>query len=288
MAADPDATERVAVVVPCYNDAATLPETLASLEQQERHELVVVDDGSDQLETVAVLDDLAAGGVQVIRQPNSGPSAARMAGVAATRARYVLPLDADDVLTPGALTVMADALDADPEAAAAWGDTEVFGRMSARARKARVLDPWAITHVNEIPARALIRRDALVEAGGWQLGSGYEDWDLWLAFAERGWRGIHVGRVTSRYRLHGSRRWATDFAQHEDAVARLRDRHPELFARRRANWRRSKAPWRLKLLLPLIASLPLSSAMRSRLSNAATDPRLVLRLRVARARKGAG
>src|SRR5919197_2171613 len=75
MEAEAAARARVAVVVPCYNDAATLPETLASLEQQERHELVVVDDGSDQLETVAVLDDLAAGGVQVIRQPTSGTSA---------------------------------------------------------------------------------------------------------------------------------------------------------------------------------------------------------------------
>src|SRR5919198_2403170 len=255
MEAEAAARARVAVVVPCYNDAATLPETLASLEQQERHELVVVDDGSDDLDTVAFLDDLAARDVRVLRQENAGPAAARMAGVRSTQARYVLPLDADDVLTPGSIEVLADALDANREAAAAWGDTEVFGEAVARGRKARVLDPWAITYVNEIPARALIRRDALVEAGGWQLGSGYEDWDLWLAFAERGWRGIHVGRVTSRYRLHGSRRWAADFAQHEDAVARLRDRHPELFARRRANWRRSKAPWRLKLLLPLIASL---------------------------------
>src|SRR5437870_782968 len=102
---------RVAVVVPCFNDGETLPETLASLRGEELHELVVVDDGSDDPETLETLARLANEGTRIVRRANGGLSAARMAGVNATEARYVLPLDADDLVVPGALAELADALD---------------------------------------------------------------------------------------------------------------------------------------------------------------------------------
>ena len=38
----------------------------------------------------------------------------------------------------------------------------------------------------------MVRREALLDAGGWELKGGYEDWDLWMALAERGVRGVHV------------------------------------------------------------------------------------------------
>jgi hypothetical protein len=50
-----------------------------------------------------------------------------MTGLPSTGAGYVLPLDADDCLVPGALGAMADMLDADPEAAACCGDYLEFG-----------------------------------------------------------------------------------------------------------------------------------------------------------------
>src|SRR5205814_2953977 len=113
---------RIAVVVPCFNDGATLRETLASIDEPEPIELVVVNDGSDDPETLAMLAELEAGGGRVVHQENRGLSAARMAGVAATSAPYVSALDADDLEAPGALTALADALDADPDASVVWGD----------------------------------------------------------------------------------------------------------------------------------------------------------------------
>ena len=73
---------RVAVVVPCFNDGETLHDALASLEGQEPHELVVVDDGSDDPATIEVLAQAERDGVRVVRRPNGGLSAARMSGVA--------------------------------------------------------------------------------------------------------------------------------------------------------------------------------------------------------------
>jgi glycosyltransferase involved in cell wall biosynthesis len=250
---------RVAVLIACYDDGATLEEAIDSLRDQEPHELVVVDDGSTDPATLAVLDRLRGRGVRVVRQENAGLSAARMTGVHETEAPYVLPLDADDKLAPGSLSRLAGALDADPGAALAWGDVETFGDVTTRVQGAPALDPWHITYVSEIPVCSLIRRTALLEAGGWQI-AGYEDWDLWMALAERDRRGVHVPGVTLLHRRHGRRMNADCLDNHGEKLVELRARHPRLFADRRANWRHSRLPWRVRALSPLVAALPLVSA----------------------------
>jgi glycosyltransferase involved in cell wall biosynthesis len=270
---------RVAVIVPCFNDGATLPETLASFEGQEPHELVVVDDGSNEPETLRVLAELESSGVRVVHRENGGLSAARMTGVDATESPYVLPLDADDELLPGALAALADALDASPQAALAWGDIDVWGELEARLAVARSLDPWLLTYLNDVPVASLLRRSALLEAGGWAMGSGYEDWDLWLALAERGFTGVHVPRPTLRYRRRSGRMLDDCTPRHGELYAKLRSRHPELFAARRANRRRSTAPLRAKVALPLVEALPLDPFTRHRVYLLVNRPRQILSLR---------
>src|SRR5436853_1473565 len=226
---------RVAVVVPCWNDGNTLVETVASLQGEEPHELVVVDDGSDDPATLKTLADLSGRGIRVVRRENGGLSAARMTGVEATSAPYVFPLDADDAVVPGALAALADALDAAPDAALAWGDVEVWGEVEAELAVARSLDPWLLTYLNDVPVASLLRRSALEAVGGWSMGSGYEDWDLWLAVAERGYTGVHVPRTTLRYRRRTGRMLDDCTPQHAALYANLRRRHPVLFAARRTN-----------------------------------------------------
>jgi glycosyltransferase involved in cell wall biosynthesis len=275
---------RVAVVVPCFNDGATLGETLASLADEEPHELVVVDDGSTEAETIEVLAALEQRGVRIVHRENGGLSAARMTGVEASSAPYVFPLDADDALVPGALRTLADALDADPRAGVAWGDVEVWGEVEARLAVARSLDPWLLTFVNDVPVASLVRRSALEDVGGWQMGSGYEDWDLWLALAERGYTGVHVPEPTFRYRRRSGRMLDDCVPRHAELYGRLRSRHPQLFEQRRRNRRRSNAPLRTKVFLPLVESLPLDPLLRHRVYLAVNRPRQTLAFRRLRRR----
>jgi glycosyltransferase involved in cell wall biosynthesis len=269
---------RVAVVVPCFNDGETLPEALASLVGQEEHELVVVDDGSDDPATVAVLARVERDGVRVVRRANGGLSAARMTGVEATTAPYVQPLDADDALAPGALAALADALDSSA-AVMAWGDVEIWGELQATIAIGRRLDPWLIAHLNTLPVASLVRRDALLEVGGWQLRNGYEDWDLWMSFAERGWRGVYVAHPALRYRRRGGRMLSDCIPRHDALYAELRARHPRLFAARRRNWLRSRASLTARLGIPVVAALPLSDSDRSAWFQLANNPVQFLRLR---------
>lgn len=270
---------RVAVVVPCYNDGATLRDALASLADQEAHELVVVDDGSDDPATLATLAELERSGTRVVRRENGGLAAARMSGVAATTAPYVMPLDADDALAPHALGALADALDADGAAAIAWGDVEIWGEFVARVDVGRFLDAWQISYLNTVPVASLIRRDALIAVGGWQLRHGYEDWDLWMGLAERGLGGVYVPVPTLRYRRAAGRMLEGCIPHHAELYAELQRRHRRLFALRRSNWISSKAPVRNRVLFPLIAALPLRDFDRARLYGFVNQPLQILRMR---------
>lgn len=228
---------RVTVIVPCYNDAATLPETLASLAGvEEALEVVVVDDASTDPATAALLDRLAAEdrSIRVIRRTENGDvSAARMTGVAETTAPFVFPLDADDLAVAATLTRMADRLEAAPEAAACIGDYEEFGDHEVRRFVPESLDPYRVAYVNEYPVTSLFRRSALLDVGGWRPGAGYEDWDLWMSLAQGGHDVVHVGRdvVAFRRRTHGSRMLADRKGRHVEVYRDMRAHHHELFAR---------------------------------------------------------
>src|SRR5262249_37369639 len=102
----------------------------------------------------------------------------------------------------------------------------------------------------------LTRRSAVVDAGGWQLRDGWEDWDLWLALAERGWKGVHVPRVAIRYRRDHAGRHNESLRESEEPYAVLRRRHAALFEGRDENRERSDAPRLLKVSVPVIEALP--------------------------------
>jgi glycosyltransferase involved in cell wall biosynthesis len=249
---------RVAIVVPCYNGGATVGEAVASIRgEPEDVELVVVDDGSTDALTLDLLAELDQQGVRVIHQANQGPSAAAMTGFRATSASLIMRFDSDDVLEPGAVGVLVDALDRKPEAAVAWGDVQTFGVTTFRVPTAPSLDPWLVTYVNCVPgAGCLFRRAALGAAGGWQLRDGFEDWDVWMSFAERGYSGIHVPQVTFRYRRVESGRQVDSVGDTDAHFTALRNRHASLFAKRSENRRRSNAPLGLKLAVRVVEALP--------------------------------
>jgi glycosyltransferase involved in cell wall biosynthesis len=257
------ASGTVAVVIPCFNDGATLVEAVRSAQSQKRlNQLVVVDDGSSDPATLEVFAGLRAEGVKVVRRPNGGLGAARMTGVEATSGDYVFCLDADDRLLPSALGQLADALDADLGLALVWGDYELFGERSWRQETAPTLDPWQISYQNDIPASVMVRREKLLDAGGWELRGGYEDWDLLMGMAERGLRGRRVPLTVYEYRQHGPRMLGDSTSRHEEIYRTLRRRHPRLFAQRRTHWRSSQAPLLLRLTLPLLFSLPIAPNRR--------------------------
>lgn len=260
----------IAVVIPCFNDGEMLESAVASAETQDAEpEIVLVDDGSTDPATLVLLQQFDRRGIHVIRQPNQGPAPARMAGVRATDAEYVFALDADDMLAPGGLSRLGDVLDRHPEAAAAWGAVQAFGEVEyVGDRSPPALDPWEITFQNHLPIGSLYRRSALLDVGGWNFPGGYEDWDLWMSLAEQGGKGIGIPDVVACYRVQRGRRLSRSSRRHAERYVKLRARHPLLFAERRRNWQSSPAPMVVKLTLPAIEALPLSSSRKRMIGSA--------------------
>ncbi len=256
MAATP---ARVAVIVPCFDDGHLVHEAVSSVQEDEPVEIVVVDDKSSDPATRDELERLRDEGVTVVRhETNRGSSRARTTGLECTKARFVFPLDADDLAVAGRLAQLADRLEVDPGSGVIFGDYQEFGdRTVVRAVPDR-LDPYRLAYTNEYPISALFRRRLLEEVGGFgpaeYAGRSYEDWNLWLTLAERGERGLHAGHgiIIYRRRLHGLRKLASGKRRHAELYNQLRRAHPQLFSSLDEHRRASNLSLPRKLLYPAV------------------------------------
>jgi glycosyltransferase involved in cell wall biosynthesis len=103
----------VTVIIPAYNAASTINETLTSVRGQTYRniEVLVIDDGSGD-DTAAIVSKHASEDcrVRLVTQPNSGVAAARNRGIAEARGDLIAPVDADDVWASTKLEKQVDAL----------------------------------------------------------------------------------------------------------------------------------------------------------------------------------
>lgn len=93
----------ISVVIPLYNKEASIAQSLKSVLSQEYadFEVVIVDDGSAD-GSVGVVEAINDPRIRLIKQENGGPSKARNTGVKNAKGKWILFLDADDELEPGA------------------------------------------------------------------------------------------------------------------------------------------------------------------------------------------
>jgi glycosyltransferase involved in cell wall biosynthesis len=255
----------ITVITPCFNDGSTLGAAVRSALDSDVADVVVVDDGSTDPGTREELQELARRGVTVVRIDNSGPAAARTRALEHVTTPYVFNLDADDELLPGGLRRLYDAIEQAPALDVVWGDYSMFGDRSYTHRTSEEIDGWLLTLVNDLPVSALFRTEALRAVGGWRA-DGYEDWDLWMTFAERGAKGKRVSGPVFRYRTQPAsamRSRARDELRHDSLFAALRERHAGLFENRRRAWLRSRAPLPVRLTLPIAGAVPVSGRRRA-------------------------
>lgn len=181
----------VTVVIPTHNRRDLLPEAVASVRRQTvSWELVVVDDGSTD-GTWEWLESLKDDRVRAFRHEEPRErAAARNRGLREARGTGVLFLDDDDVLLPGALAILVDALAARPAAGAVVGGFELVSEQGVYRppgpRRAFQCQPWreAFGGWCGLQGQALFRTSALRRVGGYAAGlEPSEDQDLWIRFA---------------------------------------------------------------------------------------------------------
>ena len=98
----------ISVVIPLYNKEASIKQSLMSVLSQsyQDFEVVIVDDGSTD-DSVSVVEGMADSRIRLVRQSNGGVSSARNKGALCSNGEWLVFLDADDVLLPGALSCFA-------------------------------------------------------------------------------------------------------------------------------------------------------------------------------------
>jgi GT2 family glycosyltransferase len=227
----------VSVVIPCYNLGAFVTEAVESVLAQTYKdvEIIVVNDGSTDAETVRVLQTLHRPQTTILTTDNHGLPAARNHGFRHARGRYICALDADDCLEPDFLERTIGRLEADPSLTFVSTWAECFGTEQWLWRQERC-DLIALLAECVVLTAAPIRRTALEAVGGYDEVSylfGCEDWDLWISLTERGYLGTIVPEVLFRYRQRpGSMRrlsedprvrqriWQTLLEKHRDSYVR--------------------------------------------------------------------
>lgn len=209
-------TPRIAVVIPAYRAADTLADTLASIIEQDiaDWEAVIVDDGSADTApgdtTWATAQQLAATDdrITAITQPNSGVSAARNAGIAASTAPIVGFVDADDQWDPTWARRMIEEFDAQPSAGVVFCRTQICsptmeptGDESTMPDGPVDLELLVATNPAATASTMGARRTALTCVGGFAEDlRRCEDHHFLLAAHLAGWDIVAVDAALVRYR----------------------------------------------------------------------------------------
>lgn len=212
---------RIAIVMPCYNCAAHVENSIASVLAQTctEWELFVVDDGStdDSAARIVAVNDPR---IHLLRQANAGVSAARNRALHAASSELIAFLDADDTWAPTFLHNMLGALDAQPAAVLAYCGWQNIGLPGGRG--APFVPPdYETPHKLETllagcrwPIHAtLTRRSALMATGGFNPRYSHaEDFALWLQLACAA-PITRVAEVLAFYHFHGATQASANHAR---------------------------------------------------------------------------
>lgn len=247
---------KATIVVPAFNVAVTLAETLTALCAQTFSdlEIVVVDDGSTDRTAEVALSFRADRRVRLVQQANRGLAGARNTGIRAATGEYVGFCDADDLWEPTKLAAHVVHLDNAPEVGLSYSGSALIaadGAMTGCAQKPRLTGLTAAHVFKRNPvgngSAPVLRRAALLELAGAageaaEIGPVFdesfrqsEDIECWLRLAlSTSWRIEGVPGLLTRYRITSNGlSAATDrqFASWERMVEKLIPLDPAFFAR---------------------------------------------------------
>tara|TARA_A100001037_G_scaffold27533_1_gene22209 strand:- start:670 stop:1707 length:1038 start_codon:yes stop_codon:yes gene_type:complete len=215
----------VSVLLPAYDAVDTLEEAITSILNQthEALELIAVDDGSTD-GTGALLDHLSGldGRIKPFHIDHAGLIEALNTGIDACSTSYIARFDADDRAHPERLEKQVDFLDANRDITAVASQIRCFPDDQV-AEGFRVYESWinSLITPDEI-AREIyiesplvhptvtIRRESLVDIGGYQDHGWPEDYDLWLRLHTAGHRFAKIPEVLHEWREGDSRLTRTD------------------------------------------------------------------------------
>ncbi|GAA4883838.1 glycosyltransferase [Flaviramulus aquimarinus] len=230
--------ELVSIIVPCYNQAKFLEETLQSVMDQTytNWECIIVNDGStDNTEAVSLrwckLDER----FKYLSKANGGPSTARNEAIKISKGNFILPLDADDYISKNYLNKLLPELQNNKSLGIISCYTKFFSDDINKATyelKPKGTNWKNLLYVNQLIVTSLYRKECWQEVGGYDeaMKEGFEDWEFWIAVTKRGWNYKVMDSFLFFYRKAKISR-QTDAIKHhfENSKTYIFTKHKELY-----------------------------------------------------------
>jgi glycosyltransferase involved in cell wall biosynthesis len=197
----------VSIIIPCFNDGIYLKEAVNSALAMDYQslEIIILDDGSTNPETLDVLADIQQSlpEIRLLKQSeNHGLAAARNAAITESNGEFILPLDADNRLRPQFARLAVDIFKQNENVGVVYGNAQFFGARS---------DAWEqpdfnrldMLDFNQLDACACYRKSVWESAGGYEevlFRQSWEDWDFWLSVCENNWDFHHLHEIVFEFR----------------------------------------------------------------------------------------
>lgn len=229
----PKTNVKVSVVIPCYNYGHFLNEAIESCLNStfKDIEIIVVNDGSTDSNTIKILNNIDNFKIRVIHQENQGLGAARNSGIREAKGEYILPLDADDKIHPTLIEKEYKILKEKPELGFVTHWTEAFG-IEDFVWDVPCFDVETLLKRNIVCVTSLFRKNAWIEAGGYneQMSEqGFEDWDFWISIVENGWSGYTIPEILFYYRRHGRTMFDNANEKYDKLYKEIKNNHKEIY-----------------------------------------------------------
>jgi glycosyltransferase involved in cell wall biosynthesis len=228
-------TKLVSVIVPCYNQADYLGETLECVKNQtySAWECIIINDGSTD-HTAIIADDWCAKDARFkhLNIKNNGVSNARNTGILASNGFYILPLDGDDKISENYIENLVEAFESGENVKVAYGTAYKFGAVNEKWE----LSKYSFNELlfsNMIHCSGLFKKtDFLLLPDGYdiKMHEGLEDWEFWINFLKDGGEAICVDSAIFYYRIKKESRMTEISLPHRyRLLAYIYHKFPELY-----------------------------------------------------------
>lgn len=223
----------ISIIIPCYNSAKYIKETLDCLLKQTivEWECVIVNDGSTD-DSLSILREYEKQDARfkVINKENGGPASARNTAIAHSLGKYILPLDSDDIIAPSFAEKAIKYLEDHSDIKLVYSLCQFFGDRSGLF----YTEEYKYENIlwnNCIVCTAVFRRSDFDKTLGYNanMNAVYEDWDFWLSLLEEGDNVYRIPEVLFYYRVHGVSRSAKSNEIYKQAQRTIVKNHPDKY-----------------------------------------------------------
>lgn len=212
-------TPLVSIVIPAYNVESTVIETLESVVGQtySNIETIIVDDGStdNTLEIVKqFITDKPT--LHVYTKGNEGLAATRNYGFQFVKGKYLLFLDADDLIDPRFVELCIEIFKTQPEVDIVTTQVQLFEREN-RIYEYPAFSPATLLRENCFVITSMIKSEAFREIGMFDTSMKFhEDWDMWIRMTEKYNNVVHINKPLFLYRKRNSQDSLCDINDREN------------------------------------------------------------------------